>query len=60
APNALTADAYATAFMVLGLEKAIALTDSLPGLEAYFIYSDSDGGVQTWISQGLQAALTTF
>ncbi|HQB71011.1 MAG TPA: FAD:protein FMN transferase [Bacteroidales bacterium] len=60
ASNALTADAYATAFMVMGLEKACALTDSLPGLEAYFIYSDSEGKVQTWISESLQGALTTF
>ncbi len=60
ASDALTADAYATAFMVLGLEKSIALTDSLPGLEAYFIYSDNEGQVQTWISEGLQSALTTF
>ena len=60
ASDALTADAYATAFMVMGLEKARALIDNLPGLEAYFIYSDDEGKLQTWISKGLQDALTTF
>lgn len=60
ASNALTADAYATAFMVMGLEKASALVDSLPELEAYFIYSDNEGQLQSWISAGLQSALTTF
>lgn len=38
APDCMTADAYATAFMVMGLERSKALVDSLPGVEALFLY----------------------
>jgi thiamine biosynthesis lipoprotein len=41
APNCMLADAYATAFMVLGLEHSLLLADYMPDIEAYFIYSDS-------------------
>jgi FAD:protein FMN transferase len=34
----MDADAWATAFMVLGLEKSMELTRSIPDVEAYFIY----------------------
>ena len=43
APDCMTADAYATAFMALGLEKACALADSIPELSYYFIFRDHDG-----------------
>jgi thiamine biosynthesis lipoprotein len=33
----MTADAYATAFMVLGMDKAKEIVEETPGLEAYFI-----------------------
>lgn len=46
AKDCITADAFATAFMVLGLEKSYNLVMSIEGLEAYFIYSDSDGNYQ--------------
>ena len=39
APDCMTADAYATAFMVMGLERSKALVDSLPGVEALFSLS---------------------
>ncbi len=42
APDCMTADAYATAFMVLGLERSRALLDSLPGVEALFLYRPGD------------------
>ena len=45
APDAMTADAYATVCMVLGLEKGLALIESLPNLEAYFIYGDPTGAM---------------
>ena len=38
ADNCMTADAYATAFMVMGLEKSIAFLKQHTELEAYFIY----------------------
>jgi thiamine biosynthesis lipoprotein len=43
--DCMTADALATAFMTLGLEKACALADSLPGLDYLFIYADEQGNL---------------
>lgn len=54
ADNCATADAYATAFMVMGLEKAKKLLDRHPELMAYFIYSDNDGKNKTWCSEKLR------
>lgn len=48
APDCMTADAYATACMVLGLEKSQALINSLPNIEGYFIYSTPDGNKEVW------------
>ena len=54
ADNCATADAYATAFMVMGLEKAQKLLERHPELMAYFIYSDKDGKNKTWYSEKLK------
>lgn len=43
AEDTMTADAYATAFMVMGLEESLALVGSREDLEAYFIGSDPNG-----------------
>ncbi|HOV11133.1 MAG TPA: FAD:protein FMN transferase [Bacteroidales bacterium] len=43
-----SADAYATAFMVMGLEKAKEFLKTHTGLEAYFIYSDSTGNLMDY------------
>ncbi|MFO7827445.1 MAG: FAD:protein FMN transferase [Bacteroidales bacterium] len=59
ANDCMTADAYATAFMVLGLEKAFELVEKLPDIEAYFVYSDENGdycvkstpGMNDWIEE---------
>jgi FAD:protein FMN transferase len=55
ADNCMTADAYATAFMVMGLDEAIAFLESDPGLEVFFIFSDNNGEIQTWASAGFEA-----
>lgn len=54
ANDAITADAYATAFMVMGLQKAIAFVEKNKelNLEVYFIY-DENGKWKTYISPGL-------
>ncbi|MCP9612324.1 FAD:protein FMN transferase [Coprobacter sp. LH1063] len=39
APDCMTADAYATAFMVLGLEKSMLLAEQNKDIEAFFIYA---------------------
>ncbi len=54
AADCATADAYATAFMVVGLEKAKEILDMHPELMAYFIYSDNDGNNAVWYSPTLQ------
>ena len=46
AKDCMTADAYATAFMVMGLEKSKKFVNDHPALEAYFIYSDEQGNEQ--------------
>jgi len=48
ANNCLTADALATAFMVMGVEKAKLLAEKLPDVEALFIYND--GGSENKVS----------
>lgn len=40
APDCATADAYATAFMVLGLDRSAEILQAHKELEAWFIYSD--------------------
>ncbi len=54
APNCMTADAYATAFMVMGVDKAKELLAREKDLMAYFIYSDENGKLQTWVSPGIE------
>ncbi|MDR1224581.1 MAG: FAD:protein FMN transferase [Tannerella sp.] len=40
APDCMTADAYATAFMALGIEAACKMAEKIPEIEYYLIYSD--------------------
>jgi thiamine biosynthesis lipoprotein len=44
------ADAYATSFMVMGLDKAKEIVTRNSNLQAYFIYTENDstGKFQTW------------
>ncbi|MGM9698755.1 MAG: FAD:protein FMN transferase [Prevotella sp.] len=57
ANDCATADAYATAFMVMGIEKAKALLKRHPELMAYFIYSDKEGKNKTWSSESLKGKI---
>jgi thiamine biosynthesis lipoprotein len=57
AGNATDADAYATAFMVMGSEKAIAFAESRPDLQAFFVYTLPDGATATYYSPGLEIEL---
>jgi thiamine biosynthesis lipoprotein len=43
--DCMTADAFATAFMTMDMGKAVAIGDSIPGLEYLFIYADSEGNL---------------
>ena len=57
ADNCMTADAFATAFMVLGLEEARQIVNQTGELEVYFIYSGENGELKTWYSEGLRELL---
>lgn len=53
APTCAEADAYATAFMVTGLEKAQDILQHNKHLKAYFIYSNSKGQYRIWKSPNM-------
>lgn len=54
ADDCATADAYATSFMVLGLEKSKKVLERHPEMMVYFIYSDEKGQNQVWFSPALK------
>lgn len=54
APDCMSADAYATSFMVMGLKKAEAFAEANPKIDAYFIYTDENGQIQTWFTSGMK------
>lgn len=54
ASTCATADAYATAFMVMGLKRAQQILQKHPELMAYFIYADSKGKNQVWFSPSMR------
>lgn len=51
--NCGEADAFATVFMVVGLEDAKKIISKNKNLEALLIYSNEDGDLQTFITDGL-------
>jgi len=53
ADDCATADAYATSFMVLGLDGAKRILDRHPELMAYLIYTDKKGELAVWQSDKL-------
>ena len=54
ANDCATADAYATSFMVMGLEKAQKVLERHPELMAYFIYNNEKGENDVWFSPSLK------
>jgi FAD:protein FMN transferase len=54
ASNAALADALSTAMMVMGLEKSIELLETLPGVEAYFIFWSEDNTYETYATDGMK------
>jgi thiamine biosynthesis lipoprotein len=54
AKNTAMADAYATAFMVMGYKKARAFVESHPELEAMFIWSAKDKTFQSYATPGFR------
>lgn len=58
AADCKTADAWATACMVVGAEKAIALIEQQPGLEGFITFSTPDGSLKTYATPGLSDDIT--
>lgn len=54
AKDCATADAYATSFMVLGLEEAQKVLEKHPELMAFFVYNDEAGNAKQWYSPRLK------
>ncbi len=52
------ADAYATSFMVMGLDRAKKVLERHPELMAYFIYDDGQGRNAVWFSPSLKGKIT--
>ena len=57
APTCMEADAYATAFMVLGMEKAKEIVETNPSVEACFIYQNEQGEREVWVSEKLKTLI---
>lgn len=53
APDCMTADAYATAFMVMGIDKSLQLAEKLQ-LNAYFIYAVDSVNTQVTMTSGMK------
>jgi thiamine biosynthesis lipoprotein len=57
APSCALADAYATAFMAMGLENSKRLLPSLPQIDAYLTYTNANNETQVFITEGFAADL---
>ncbi len=57
APTCAVADAYATAFMALGLEKSKELLQTLPNIDAYLTFNDSLKNHQVFMTDGFKRKL---
>jgi thiamine biosynthesis lipoprotein len=60
AKDCTTADAYATAFMVMGREEAQAFCEAHPELNAYFICDGKDGGYEIYYTEGMRRFMIEF
>lgn len=60
ADNCMLADAYATAFMVLGVEKSKSVLDKNKSLDAYLIFSEENGDIGTYVTEGIAQNIEKF
>lgn len=54
ADNCAEADAYATAFMIMGVDRTTAFVNQSDHLEVFLIYTDESGTIQTFSTEGLR------
>jgi len=57
ADDCMTADGFATAFMVLGIDSSIQIVNDHPELDAFFIYNDDMGQLTTYMTEGFKNVL---
>jgi thiamine biosynthesis lipoprotein len=57
AADCMTADAYATAFMAMGVEDACRMAETIPDIEYYLIYAGPDDTFQIKYSDGMSSVL---
>ncbi|MGD1839804.1 MAG: FAD:protein FMN transferase [Thermonemataceae bacterium] len=60
AEDAITADAFATLCLVVGLEKSKEILAEKPQLSAYLIYNDEQGKLKSFKSEGIKKILQEF
>jgi thiamine biosynthesis lipoprotein len=58
AHDCMRADAYATAFMVMGYEKARRFLEEHTYLDAYLIFNDEAGKYRVWYTAGMEKILS--
>jgi len=58
APTCILADAYATAFMVVGVDSSLQICKSIPNMDCYLIYTDKNGKNQVVYTDGFKKYLT--
>ena len=56
--NCMTADALATAFMATGIEKSKEILATMEGVDAFLVYSDENGSVNTFATEGIKPQVT--
>ncbi len=57
ARDCMSADAYATAFMVMGLQQTVAFAEAHPELEVYLIYATPEGRTAVYHTPGMSRYL---
>lgn len=57
ATTCIRADAFATSFMVMGIEKSLKVCEGIAGMECYLIYADETGKFKTVQSSGFSKYL---
>jgi thiamine biosynthesis lipoprotein len=58
APDAGLADGYATAFLVMGVDKAVETMKKLHGVDAFFISATENGGYETFATEGFRKIMS--
>tara|TARA_B100000963_G_scaffold219728_1_gene191546 strand:+ start:6254 stop:7243 length:990 start_codon:yes stop_codon:yes gene_type:complete len=58
ADDCMIADAYATTFMVMGVEQAKDFLSKHPNLDAFLIFTDVDKSWESWSTEGFKSMVT--